>query len=370
MKKVLMVQRIIPFYRVEFFLRLADELKKDSVELKVAHSSVEVENNSVFVYIKPTIEKNIKMLLNEKFVFSLSLYGFLKKFQPTLILTEDISNLPNGLLVLIYSKMYGCKYGILGLGRIIGKQESLLKKILKIPINLFRKNSSFFISYSSVGARYYRDEYGKDSISWNNSVVNPADITQQELSCKYSSEDFNIIYIGRIERFKKLDLLIDALIILNNPIIKLFVIGDGPELSSLQLQYQDNDFIAWLGKITNSQEKELYIRKAHLGVMPGSGGLVIQELQSYGIPVITSYSDGTEIDLIKNVNPELFIEEKSVDCLCENIGRFCDLDSEEKALIAYKAFQIVSQRYNLNAMVKITVEKIRQKVANVEIVEA
>lgn len=370
MKRVLIVQRMIPFYRMEYFLRLADEFKKNDIVLKVAHSSPEVKNNGVFVYIKPNIEKNIKTLLNEKFVFSLSLYGFLKKFQPTLILTEDISNLPNGLLVLIYSKVHACKYGIVGLGTILGKQESLLKRILKIPINLFRNNSSFFISYSSVGAKYYKDTYGEDSISWNNSVANPANITQQELSCKYSSKDFNIIYIGRIEKFKKLDLLIDTLIILNNPKIKLFVIGDGPELSSLQSQYQNSQFIIWLGKITSREEKEFYIRQAHLGVMPGSGGLVIQELQSYGIPVITSYSDGTEIDLIKNVNPELFIEEMSVDCLCENIRRFCDLDSEEKALIAYKAFQIVSQRYNLNAMVKITVEKIRQKVANVEIVEA
>ncbi len=362
MKKVIIVQRIIPHYRIEFFELLYNKCIKEDINIKIVHSTVEIENNEVFKYIKPTFEMNIKSLLNEKLVLSFGLYKYLKNANPHLILTEDISNLPNGLLIFLFSKIYKIRYGILGLGRILSKKDSILKKILKFPIEIFRNGASFFISYSLTGAKYYQEKYSKKSISWNNSVCNSQIITKEKFLVKYERNEFNILFIGRIEKFKRLDLLIDSLVKLNKKNIKLYVIGNGPELENLKVRYKDLNFISWLGKITNKTEKEKYFNITHLCVMPGSGGLVIQELQSYGIPVIASYSDGTEVDLIKNVNPELFVENMSLNNLTYTIQKFYSLNIDEKADISMKSHTVTSKEYNLNNMTEITKKLIKEEI--------
>lgn len=359
MKQVVLLQRIIPKYRVDFFQNLHLKLKESGINLIVIHSSIEIENSEVFLYLRPTINKEISFLKKQKMILSLNLYKVLRNISPSLILTEDISNLPNGLIVTLYCKLNKCKYGIMGLGRILNKKRSFVKVLLGWAINIFRENALFFMSYSSTGARYYEDLYKKASYYWCNSIVDIQKVSEEHIREKYQLEKFNIIFIGRVEKFKRLDILIKALESINNPLLNLYIIGDGSEKKVLENDFMNTTTqLHWLGKIEDKNEKEKYIRKSHLGVMPGSGGLVIQELQSYGIPVIASYSDGTEIDLVKLVNPSLFIEDISVNSLQESIESFLSLDLEIKLLKSKKSLEVIKNSYNLKNMVKIASETI------------
>ena len=48
MKKVIIVQRIIPHYRIEFFELLYNECIKEDINIKIVHSTIEIKNNEVF----------------------------------------------------------------------------------------------------------------------------------------------------------------------------------------------------------------------------------------------------------------------------------------------------------------------------------
>lgn len=355
MKKVILIQRSVPNYRIEFFKKLGSELFKKNVQLQVVHSSSDINDDDLFFYLSPSIDFRISFLRKERFLLCLNLYRHFKINRPDYILTEDISNLPNGLLVTIYGLLNKCSYTIMGLGKILANKESILKKILKLPILFFRKNAKSFLSYSTTGAEYYKELYNKESISWMNSVVDFNDVNKVYLEEKYKSEKLNILFIGRIEKFKRLDLLIKALISIKDRNIVLNVIGEGKEKCFLMKKYSDVNFeINWLGQINDNMEKNTFFSQAHLGVMPGSGGLVIQELQSYAIPVIASYSDGTEIDLVKNINPLLFIEDMGLEELVSRIEYFKKASIEDKCQLALSAHEIVKNSYNLQNMVKIT----------------
>lgn len=358
MKTAVILQRFIPHYRLKHYNGLADYLKYHQIKLIVIHSSEDIPNDKVYFYLEPLIRKNLKFL-GEILVFSPGLYSVLKKLEPFLILSEDISNLPNGLIVTWFCRNNPSVYGISGLGKILNKKSSFLKKLFSKFIKFYRTNASFFIGYSHEGAGFYSKNFNKKSVSYNNSVINAQKVNFGEVFQKYEKMDeFNLIFIGRIEKYKKLDLLIEVLNDLHQLKLNLFVIGEGSEKKELEkIKVHPNVKIFWLGKINDKKEKDKIFWRMHLGVMPGSGGLVIQELQAYAIPVIASYSDGTEIDLIKKINPELFIKDMSQPALSRVIEAFIKRDSNEKTKMARNAYEIVKNKYNLDNMIKITAEQ-------------
>ena len=73
----------------------------------------------------------------------------------------------------------------------------------------------------------------------------------------------NILYVGRLESFKGVNLLIDAIKRIDSDNIRLIVIGDGP-LKKEILKY---NFVKFLGKISNDQIYKYY-NVADLFVLP------------------------------------------------------------------------------------------------------
>ncbi len=45
-----------------------------------------------------------------------------------------------------------------------------------------------------------------------------------------------------------------------------------------------------------------WFRKADLFVLPGTGGLALQQAMAYGLPVIAGVADGTQADLVRQSN--------------------------------------------------------------------
>jgi len=358
-QNIIIVQRIIPHYRKEFYKLLAQELNHKNINLYVLHSSSNVKDDNIFCYIKPMINIYLSNL-KETTIFSPSLYQMLKKINPRLILSEGISNLPNGVIILLFCKFNKIKYGIIGLGKILGgHKKSFLKNIFRYLADYFRNKASFFISYSEAGISYY-SKFSSNCVSYYNSIINPHLKSYELIKNRYNTiEPFNIIFVGRIEPQKKLELLINTLNNIPSFNINLNIIGEGSNIQKCKSIVTNNNIkIKWHGKITNINQKQDIYKNMHLGVMPGSGGLVIQELQAHAIPVIASYSDGTEIDLIKNINPELFIEKINKEELIKKISFFIKSSSQQKILMAENAFNITKEKYNLNNMVQVTFNKI------------
>jgi len=107
-----------------------------------------------------------------------------------------------------------------------------------------------------------------------------------------------ILYVGRLIAPKRVDLLIQAFAPLFDQ-CQLLIVGDGPmqaELESQALPYGDR--IRFIGHQTGGSLAKCYIASV-IFVLPGSGGLAIHQAMSYGKPVIVSFGDGTEADLVR-----------------------------------------------------------------------
>ncbi len=110
-----------------------------------------------------------------------------------------------------------------------------------------------------------------------------------------------ILFVGRLQARKRIDLLLRACAQLQSN-LRLVIIGDGPkrsELESLAKEiYPSAEFIG----AKHGAELKPYFTEADLFVLPGTGGLAVQEAMSYGLPVIVAQGDGTQDDLVRKEN--------------------------------------------------------------------
>jgi len=109
-----------------------------------------------------------------------------------------------------------------------------------------------------------------------------------------------ILFVGRLQARKRVDFLLRACAELKD--IRLVIIGDGPERAMLETLakeiYPSAEFIG----AKHGNELKPYFTEADLFVLPGTGGLAVQEAMSYGLPVIVAQGDGTQDDLVKKEN--------------------------------------------------------------------
>jgi glycosyltransferase involved in cell wall biosynthesis len=84
--------------------------------------------------------------------------------------------------------------------------------------------------------------------------------------------------------------------------VRLVIVGDGPERAELESLakeiYPDAEFVG----AKHGGELKSYFEEADLFVLPGTGGLAVQEAMSYGLPIIVAQGDGTQDDLVREGN--------------------------------------------------------------------
>jgi glycosyltransferase involved in cell wall biosynthesis len=94
-----------------------------------------------------------------------------------------------------------------------------------------------------------------------------------------------ILFVGRLLARKRIDSLLRACAEMpDSP--RLIIIGDGSERGNLEALakqvYPSAEFIG----AKHGDELKSYFAGADLFVLPGTGGLAVQEAMSYGLPII------------------------------------------------------------------------------------
>ena len=146
-------------------------------------------------------------------------------------------------------------------------------------------------------------------------------VPQPEFSKRNDVTEF--LYVGRLEKEKNLDLLINAFA--DFPKLHLSIIGYGREEQSLRSKATKN--ITFLGEIKNKGLSDYY-RKADVFILPSETepwGLVVEEALNNGTPVIVSDHVGCKDDLV-SVDTGLVFEHNSIASLKHAITRICDVE--------------------------------------------
>jgi len=112
-----------------------------------------------------------------------------------------------------------------------------------------------------------------------------------------------VLFVGRLQPRKRVDLLLRACAELP-PALQpnLVIVGDGPARENLQaLARRVYPQARFLGAL-HGEALRPYFEQADLFVLPGTGGLAVQQAMAYALPVIVAEGDGTQSDLVRPGN--------------------------------------------------------------------
>ena len=157
-----------------------------------------------------------------------------------------------------------------------------------------------------------------------------------------------ILFFGRLQARKRLDSLFRACAEIKN--VRLVIIGDGPERTTLESLakeiYPSAEFIG----AKHGAELKPYFAEADLFVLPGTGGLAVQEAMSYGLPVIVAQGDGTQDDLVREENGWQ-IPPDDFDALVSTIQDAL-ADVARLRRMGIESYRIVKEEINIEKMVE------------------
>jgi len=110
-----------------------------------------------------------------------------------------------------------------------------------------------------------------------------------------------LLFVGRLQSRKRVDLLLEACASLAEP-VELWVVGDGPARADLESLARRVFPAARFHGDQRGPALEALFDQADLFVLPGTGGLAVQQALAHGLPVIVARGDGTEQDMVTPEN--------------------------------------------------------------------
>ena len=163
----------------------------------------------------------------------------------------------------------------------------------------------------------------------------------------------SILFVGRLQARKRVDHLLRACAEMESK-PRLMIVGDGPERAALESLAKDVYPSAEFIGAKHGADLKPYFEQADLFVLPGTGGLAVQEAMSYGLPVIVAKGDGTQDDLVRDGNGWQ-IQPEDYGALVSTMKNALS-DTARLRKMGAESFRIVSEEINIQKMVEVFVD--------------
>lgn len=313
MRKVSIIQREIPHYRIRFFEELYAQGRLQNLEIQVYTGAppIQVASSPTFPYRVLPVR-----YFRKKNSGSCWMHGLEKA-----IAGSDIVVAPQELQCLTVPYLWAKRKRICtswiwwghGYNFQASVRSSAATNIKEAIKRFMTRRADGLITYTEGGADYWRKQGLPEDhvISYHNTIdveglrKAGADIPKEqlmELSHNLGIEGKRVLlFSGRLYADKKVDFLLMAFALLKKSYsdVALLIIGDGEERDKLeqlakQLELQDVHF---LGEVVDPKGTAAYFSLADLLVIPGLVGLALVHGFAFGLPLITTDFPGHSPEL-------------------------------------------------------------------------
>ena len=169
----------------------------------------------------------------------------------------------------------------------------------------------------------------------------------------FCNDNLNIIFIGRLTKVKKINLLIEAIKTLKerNKNINLTLIGDGEmrrELENLTEKYQLNSNIWFYGKCYDDAINSALIYNADLCVSPGNVGLTSIHSMMFGTPVISHNCFKYQMPEFEAIKPGItgdYFEYEDSLSLADTIERWFKMHSDDRDSVRENCYREIDSSW-------------------------
>lgn len=356
-----LIQRVLPNYRAPFFNNLGKACK-GGLGVFTGQPRPEEIIKTINQLDHASVTQGVNWHLFHESLYlciQLGLLNWLKTLDPDVLIVE--AN-PRYLRTPAAERwMHRKNRPVIGWGLGAPSLSGPLSSIRRFFRQRFIQQFDALITYSQTGAEEYAQlgfPKGRIFVAVNAVTPPPSHPLPQRPELR---EDQNpiVLFVGRLQERKKVDNLIKACQNLSPNIQpELVIVGEGPDRQRLedlaQEVYPKTTFTGALYQ----EALEKHFQAADIFVLPGTGGLAIQQAMSYGLPIIAAEADGTQADLVRDGNgwqipsdnlPALTI---ALEKALSNIPILRKMGQE--------SYRIVAEEVNLENMVSVFVQALNR----------
>lgn len=297
-------QRVLPVYRAPFFEALARSCAGGlSVFAGDSRPAEAIESASDLTQARRVQAHNIHLLGGRAYLcWQAGLAAWLSDWDPdTLIVEANPRYLSTPRAV---AWMHARRRPVIGWGLGASEAAGPLSSFRQTLRKRFISQFDALVTYSQRGAEEYRDcgfPAGRVFVAPNAAASRPAG-PPPDRPAGFSGPP-TVLFVGRLQARKRVDNLLRACATLPAALQpRLWVVGDGPARDEFQHVarevYPQAEFVG----ARHGPDLEPYFRAADLFVLPGTGGLAVQQAMSFGLPVVVAEADGTQADLVRLEN--------------------------------------------------------------------
>lgn len=358
--KVALQQRVLPNYRVPFIDKLAGQCEGGLFVYAgqpQEGEQITQANNLEKAIFRQGRNLHVLAITSPYYIcWQTKLLRWLEDHNPDVLILEANSRYLSSRFALHWMHKRGRPVIGWGLGSPIikGKFAVYRERIRKNYLLQF----DALVAYSHNGMMEYIATGFPDSKVYTaiNAVTEPPQHMPPDRPNNFLGKP-KVLFVGRLQKRKRLDLLFNACASLPADIQpEIWIVGDGTirkELENLANRIYPN--VQFFGALFGKELEELFI-KADLFVLPGTGGLAVQQAMAYALPVIVSEGDGTQKDLVRPENGWLIQpdDQKALtDALKDALS-----DVEKLRKKGLESYRIVSDEVNIQKMVEVFIRVI------------
>jgi glycosyltransferase involved in cell wall biosynthesis len=345
-------QRVLPAYRAPLFDRLAEACQGGlSVIAGRARPEEAIQCTDRLEVADYVMARNLHFLRGPFYLcLQLGLAKWLEDWDPEVLILEANPRYLINRTAIRWMKRRNRPVIGWGLGSptIRGPLASLRRMVRKNFIHCF----DLLIAYSTMGAEQYR-AFGvpENRVLVAPNAVSPAPPPLPKRA-PLVDRPARLLFVGRLQERKRVDLLLRACARLETT-PDMWVVGDGPARAELERLSREIYPRANFAGAQYGHALDWFLDKADLFVLPGTGGLAVQQAMAHGLPVIVAEGDGTQNDLVAGDNGWL-IPPNDLSALTAALRRAL---SEPLRLreMGVRSHRLVSERYNIDTMVQVFV---------------
>jgi glycosyltransferase involved in cell wall biosynthesis len=362
-------------YRITFFEKLCSN---QEYEWLVVHGEKEKDDGRpTFKGILNFPNRSVKYFETKVGPFHVrwqkGIMPILKEWKPDIVITLGItSNLTNW-LAMDWAHRNGAKTITWHCGWEEQAGNHFSFSIKRLIARKYLTLVDHILVYSTKGASYLAELLGerKENITICYNGLEIDHLLEKENEIRAKGQDLRLqqrvdekkifLYVGGMLADKRVPLLLKAFNQLpQRDNVILWLVGDGPDISTIKelAKTMKMENIKFWGRVI--EDVDVYFAASNYFVMPGIGGLALNQALFWKLPCIVSEADGTEDDLIfENKTGFRFIpnDENSLKIALQ---KCVALPDEQKNNFGIAGRRLVLERSNVNEMVKTFLTAIQQ----------
>lgn len=359
MKKILFIFDRVMHYHRDLFQTLETRLKDAGMDLhllsgesnlcatgRVGINDKLIENESKYRFIERKIGRYTLR-------YNSGVFNILYVLRPdTVVVMGHSGNITHWVLALL-KKILGFKLVAWQCG--YEYNPTLLKKII---LKRFIPCFDHHLAYHS-NAYSYALAYGA---SKNQATIIHNTINEKNISLLPKADALNflcklhpeidkrriVLFVGALLAEKRIETILAALDLLCRNDIVFVLVGDGEYATELKKVCAERKDVVFAGAVIDGVG--IYFDAAEIYLLPGTGGLGINEAMAHSLPIISGYADGSADDLVINGENGFRLKSGTADEMATFINIILD-DTELRIRMGNKSRELITNTFTFQRFV-------------------